>query len=377
MSESESHFTVWGFIKGFGKLMIGLLLLLQGLIGLIVMLLFVGVLVSISNGVAGNNDKITVTIPDNAALVLDPNGVLVEQAEEIDPFTVLIEEAYGVDEPQQIEVHDLVNVIRKAKDDKRIKGLVLDLGRLQVSSSGASKLHYIADELRAFKASGKPITAIGDYYSQDQYLLAANADKILMNDYGNIVIYGYGRYTAFVKSLLEKLKVTSHVFRVGTFKSAVEPFIRDDMSPEAKEANQAYLDVLWRRYISSVETARNLPAGSLENYANNLAAIMESVDGDFAQAALNSGLVDELQSRAEQNQYLISVYGADGNDKKSFKKVGYRRYLSAIDSDKDDGDPNIAIVTASGVIVDGEAPMGEAAGGDTIAAYLRKAREDE
>ena len=132
---------------------------------------------------------------------------------------MLIEEAYGVNEPTQIEVHDIVRVIRNAKEDKRIKGLVLDLGALQAAPSSASKLHYIADEISAFKESGKKVVAVGDFYSQDQYLLAAHADEIYMNDYGNIVIYGYGRYSTFVKSLLEKMKITSHVFRVGTFKS--------------------------------------------------------------------------------------------------------------------------------------------------------------
>jgi protease IV len=376
VSESDSHFTVWGFIKGFGKLMIGLLLLLQGLIGLVVMLLFVGVWISVANGVAGNKDKVSMTIPDEAALVLNPNGVLVEQAEQADAFEVFIEEAYGVDDPKQIEVHDIVRVIRKAKDDDRIKGLVLDLGRLQAPSSGASKLHYIADEIRAFKDSGKKVIAVGDFYSQDQYLLASNADEIYMNDYGNVVIYGYGRYSTFVKSLLEKLKITSHVFRVGTFKSAVEPFLRDDMSPEAKEANQAYLDVLWQEYVSSVEKARGLPTGAIDFYANNLSQVMADVGGDFAKAAVNSGLVDELKSRAEQNDYLVSVFGA-GKDDKSFKNVGYRRYLSAIVDEKDGSDPNIAVITASGAIVDGEAPAGQAAGGDTIAGFLKKARKDD
>ena len=376
MSESDSNFTVWGFIKGFGKLMIGLLLLIQGLIGLFVMLLFVGVLVSVTNGVAGNNDKVTVGVPDGAVLHLDPNGVLVEQAESADPFELLIEEAYGVNEPSQIEVHDIVRVIRKAKDDKRIKGLVLDLGALQAAPSSASKLHYIAEEIGAFKESGKKVIAVGDFYSQDQYLLAAHADEIYMNDYGNIVLYGYGRYTTFVKSLLEKMKITSHVFRVGTFKSAVEPFLRDDMSPEAKEANQAYLDVLWREYVTEVEGARGLQAGSIDQYANNLGDIMKTVNGDFAKAALETGLIDELKSRAEQNKYLVDQFGADRAGK-SFKKVSFRRYLTAIDEDHDGSNPNIAVVTAAGVIVDGEAPAGQAAGGDTIAALLKKAREDE
>ncbi len=376
MSESDSNFTVWGFIKGFGKLMIGLLLLIQGLIGLVVLLLFVGVIVSVTNGIAGSNDKVTVAVPDGAALHLNPNGILVEQAEEIDPFEVIIEEAYGVDEPRQIEVHDLVRAIRKAKDDKRIKGLVLDLGALQAPSSSASKLHYIANAINDFKSSGKKVIAIGDFYSQDQYLLAANANEIYMNDYGNVVLYGYGRYATFVKSLLEKLKVTSHVFRVGTFKSAVEPFLRDDMSPEAKEANQAYIDVLWSEYIRAVESARGLQVGSIDQYANNLGGIMQTVDGDFAKAALEFGLVDELKSRAEQNKYLADQFGAS-SDGKTFKNVGFRRYLTAIDKDKDDSDPNIAVVTAAGVIVDGEAPTGQAAGGDTVAALLKKARKDD
>ena len=356
--------------------MIGLLLLIQGLIGLVVLLIFVGVMVSITNGIAGNNDQVSIAIPDEAALHLNPNGVLVEQAETVDPFEVLIEEAYGVDEPKQIEVHDIVRAIRAAKDDDRIKGLVLDLGALQASSSSASKLHYVSDAIANFKESGKKVYAVGDFYSQDQYLLAANADQIFMNDYGNIVIYGYGRYATFVKSLLEKLKVTSHVFRVGTFKSAVEPFLRDDMSPEAKEANQAFLDTLWREYIARVESARGLQSGTIENYANNLSAIMETVDGDFAEAALQTGLVDELKSRAEQNKFLIDEFGAS-RDGESFKNVGYQRYLAAINGNEDGAADNIAVVTAAGVIIDGEAPAGQAAGGDTIAGLLKKAREDD
>lgn len=356
--------------------MIGLLLLLQGLIGLVVLLLFVGVMVSVTSGVAGNKEQVSVTIPDGAALTLDLNGVLVEQAEDVDPFEVIIEEAYGINEPMQIEVHDVVRVIREAKKDDRIKGIVLNIGALNVPASSASKLHYVADELADFKKGGKKIIAVGDFYSQEQYLLAAHADEIYMNDYGNVVIYGYGRYGTYIKSLLEKLKITSHVFRVGTFKSAIEPYTRDDMSPEAKEANNAYLGVLWREYINRVETARGLTPGSIDLYANNLNDIMESVNGDFGEAALKSGLVDGLKSRAEQNKLLIDAFG-EAREGKTYKSVGFKRYLMAIEGPKDGDAPNIAVVTASGVIIDGEAPAGAAAGGDTIAAKLRKAREDD
>ncbi len=376
MSEHESKFTIWGFIKGFAKLVIGFLLVLQGLIGLVILLLFVGVLGNIMNGMAGNNDEVSVSIPDDAALLLDPNGVLVEMAEEIDPFQVLIEEAYGVNEPTQISVHDVVRVIRTAKDDKRIKGLVLDLGSLGVSASSASKMHYLSDEIAKFKASGKKVIAVGDYYTQDQYLLAAGADEIYMNDFGNLLVYGYGSYGTYLKSFLEKLKVTSHVFRVGTFKSAVEPFLRDDMSPEAKEANLAYLQVLWRSYIETVEGARGLAPGTVENYANNMSAVMQSVNGDFAKAAVEAGFVDGLKSRSEMTKYLADTFGKS-RDGKSFKHVGYRRYLASVDRDTDGADPNIAVITAAGTIVDGEAPAGRAAGGETVSAQLKKARLDD
>ncbi|MEM9495656.1 MAG: signal peptide peptidase SppA [Pseudomonadota bacterium] len=377
MSAEDSNMTVWGFIKGFGKLMIGILLLVQGLIGLAVMLMFVAVLVSVSNGVAGGDETVSVSVPNDSALVIDPNGVLVEIAEDVDPFQLIIEEAYGIDQPGQIEVHDIVQVIREAKDDKRIKGLVLDLGNLQIPSSSASKAHYIADEISKFKESGKEVVAVGDFYSQEQYIIAANADKIFMNDYGNVLVFGYGRYNIFFKSLFEKLKITSHVFRVGTFKSAIEPFIRDDMSPEAKEANRAYLSVLWREYMASVEKARGLDQGAISRYANDFSSILREADGSFAHAALDFGLVDELKSRAEQNKYLTEKFGAARDNEDVFKNVSYRRYLTSLDQNKDGSAPNVAVITAAGAIVDGEAPIGQAAGGDTVAALLKKARKDD
>jgi len=376
VSGEDQNFTVWGFIKGFGKLLIGLLLLLQGLIGLVVLLLFVGVIVSVSNGMAGGDDEVSATIVKDSALVLNPKGVLVEQAEIIDPFEQALLEAYGASEPTQVEVHDIVKAIRKAKTDDRIKAIVLDLGALRIPASSASKLHYIAKTIDDFKTSGKSVIAVGDGYSQGQYLIAAHADEIYMNDYGNVVLYGYGRYSMFLKSFLEKLKITSHVFRVGTFKSAVEPFIRDDMSPEAKEANLAYLNFIWDAYAENVEAARELPPGAIKRYGNELGAIMRENGGDFARAAVQFGLVDELKSRPEQLAFLQEKFGKK-KDGKSFKNVSFRRYLAAIDKDPDGPDPNVAIVTAAGVIVDGDEPPGQVAAGDTVAKYLKQALEDD
>lgn len=373
VSSNSQNLSVWGFIKGFGKLVVGLLLLLQGLVGLVVLLLVLGLFGAAMNN-AGSKD--VVKVPQDAALVLNPEGVLVEQAEVVDPFEEVIGEAFGSNEPSQVEVHDLVRVIRKAKDDDRIKSIVLDLGKLYVPSFSASKMHYIAAELDAFKAADKEIIAVGDFYSQEQYFLAARANEVYMNDYGNVVLYGYGRYGTYIKSLFEKLKVTSHVFRVGTFKSAIEPFIRDDMSEEAKAANLAFLNVLWDQYANSVEQARGLEQGAIKQYANDLGALMRENDGDFAQTALSFGLIDGVKSRPDQLALLKEKFGA-GKEGKSFKKIVLKDYLEAIGDPEDTDSPNVAIVTAAGPIVDGEQPVGAAAGGDTVAKYLKKALEDD
>lgn len=376
MSGEEHNFTVWGFIKGFGKLLIGLLLLLQGLIGLVVMLLFVGVAISVSNGLAGGKAGAGPAVPPGAALLMDPAGVLVEQAEPKDTFEQAFQQAYGLDEEAQVEAGAIIRAVRKAKDDARIKGMVLDFSGLDIPSTSASKLHDIADEIDAFRASGKKVIAIGDSYGQEQYFLAAHADEVYLHDFGNVVFYGYGSYGAYIKSLLEKLKITSHVFRVGTFKSAVEPFLRDDMSPEAKEANLAFLNVLWDEYAGSTEKARGLPAGAVKKYAGEMGQILGQAGGDFAKSALDYGLVDGLKSRPEQIAYLTEQFGTS-KDGKSYKNVGFRRYLAAIGESEDGSAPNVGIVTVSGAIVDGEAPIGEAAGGDTVAGFLKQALEDD
>ena len=372
----ESGMTFWGFIKGIGKFIIGLSLLLQSLLFLILMVAFFGVLGGIAEQMGSDGEEgPTVKVPEGSALVLNPSGVLVEQAAEIDPFEQALQEAYGASSPTEIEVHDVIRAIRAAKEDENIKALVLDLGNLIIPSIYASKMHYVADELKDFRDSGKPVIAVGDGYSQEQYYLAANANEIFMHDYGAMFILGYGRYRTYQNEFINKLKITNHVFRVGTFKSALEPYLLDEMSEPAKEANRAYLDVLWRTYIDGVEEARELPQGTIENFANNLPEILETTGGDLAKAALETGLVDALKSREEQKQHLIDLVGKNKKGD-SFKGIGYRRYLLSVEKEKDGEAPNVAVVTAAGTIVDGEQPVG-VAGGDTIAKLLRKAREDD
>jgi protease-4 len=375
VSDDHNKASVWGFIKGFGKLIIGILLLLQGIVVLAVMLMIVGAVAGISSGFGGSAAP-SVKVPKEAALLVNPNGVLVEEAEPEDPFEQAIEDAYGVDEPSQIEVGELARAIRAAAKDDQIKGMVLDLTNLMIPTIGASKTHYLTAVLDEFKAGGKKIYAVSDFYTQEQYLLAARADEIYLHDKGSLILIGYGSYDIFLKSFLEKMMVTPHVFRVGTFKAAVEPFMRDDMSPEAKEANLAFLGSMWTAYTASVESARKLPAGTIDRFANDLNSILRETGGDFAEAAKKYKLVDKLASRPEQLAALQAVFGAN-EEGDSFKNIEYDDYLTHIGPVKDGAAPNIAVVTAAGTIVDGEAPAGQAAGGDTIAGYLKQALEDE
>lgn len=375
VAEEEHRSSVWGFIKGFGKLIIGILLVLQGVVGLALVLLLVGLFANASSFMAGGTGAVA-HVPSDAALLINPNGVLVEEAEPSDPFEVALQQAYGAEEPSQIEVGEIARAIRNAATDNRIKGIVLDLGHLYIPEISASKAHYLAAALDDFKKSGKKIFSIGDYYSQEQYLLAARADEIYLHDKGSVVFVGYAAYDGYVKSFLEKILVTPHVFRVGAFKAAVEPFLRDDMSAEAKEANLAFLGSMWAAYKTSVEKARGLETGSIDRFSNDFNTVLRESAGDLAQAALKSGLVDKLANRIEQKKAMVDAFG-ETDDDIGYTNVELSTYLAAIGPEKDGKDPNVAIVTAAGTIVDGEAAPGVAAGGDTVAANLKTALEDD
>ncbi len=375
VAEEENRPSVWGFIKGFGKLIIGILLILQGVVGLAMILLLIGLFSGASNFFAGGSGPVA-GVPNEAALLINPNGVLVEEAEPVDPFEQAFQQVYGSEEPSQIEVGEIARAIRNAATDDRIKGIVLDLGSLYIPEISASKAHYLAAVLDEFKKSGKKLYAVGDYYSQEQFLLASRADEIYLHDKGSLVLVGYAAYDGYVKSFLEKILVTPHVFRVGTFKAAVEPFLRDDMSPEAKEANLAFLGSMWSAYKSSVESARGLQSGAIDRFSNDFNTVLRESKGDLAKAALNAGFIDKLANRIEQKKAMIEAFG-ESDDDVGFKSVELSTYLAAIGAEKDGKNPNVAIVTAAGTIIDGEATPGTAAGGDTVAANLKRALKDD
>ncbi len=316
-------------------------------------------------------DKDTETQPQPGALVLDLSGPIVEQKDPVNPVDSLLSEAMGKEPQQENVLFDIVEAIRAASGDNDIKGLVLNLQNMPETS--LTKLRYIAKAITDFKQSGKPVYAYGDNFSQSQYYLASYADKVFMSPDGAILLTGYGSYTLYYKSLLEKLDVTTHVFRVGTYKSAIEPYIRDNMSDAAKEANTAWLNQLWQAYTSDVAKNRNIDAAELTPKLPDFIAALKSVDGDFAKLSVKLGLVDSLMTHPEMTQEFEKTFGTDQDH--NFNQISYYDYLASLTDINVPSKNKIAVVIASGAIIDGPQRPGTT-GGDTTAELLREARFD-
>ncbi|EGR3133408.1 signal peptide peptidase SppA [Vibrio parahaemolyticus] len=311
-------------------------------------------------------------IEKESALVMNLSGPIVEQRRYVNPMDSVAGSLLGNEMPKENVLFDIVDTIRYAKDDAKVSGLVLALRDLP--ETNLTKLRYIAKALNEFKASGKPVYAVGDFYNQSQYYLASYADKVYMAPDGGVLIKGYSAYSMYYKTLLEKLDVSTHVFRVGTYKSAIEPFIRDDMSDAAKESATRWVTQLWSAFVDDVTTNRNINAKVLNPTMEELLTEMKSVDGDLAQLAVKMGLVDELATRQDIRTLFAKEFGSDGKD--SYNAISYYDYLATIRPDYTVANHDIAVVVASGAIMDGQQPRGTV-GGDTVASLLRQARNDE
>ncbi|EGR1982581.1 TPA: signal peptide peptidase SppA [Vibrio parahaemolyticus] len=311
-------------------------------------------------------------IEKESALVMNLSGPIVEQRRYVNPMDSVAGSLLGNEMPKENVLFDIVDTIRYAKDDAKVSGLVLALRDLP--ETNLTKLRYIAKALNEFKASGKPVYAVGDFYNQSQYYLASYADKVYMAPDGGVLIKGYSAYSMYYKTLLEKLDVSTHVFRVGTYKSAIEPFIRDDMSDAAKESATRWVTQLWSAFVDDVTTNRNINAKVLNPTMEELLTEMKSVDGDLAQLAVKMGLVDELATRQDIRTLFAKEFGSDSKD--SYNAISYYDYLATIRPDYTLANHDIAVVVASGAIMDGQQPRGTV-GGDTVASLLRQARNDE
>ncbi len=315
-----------------------------------------------------------VRVPEHAALVLAPVGVLVEQLSG-DPVERSLVELQG-GQIRETLLSDLIRVLDAAADDQRITAVVLDLR--DFDGAGLSKLQEVALAIGRFRDTGKPVVAMGDSYTQAQYYLAAQADTVYMHPFGSVLLDGFGYYRAFFRSALDKLRIDVNVFRVGEYKSFVEPFLRDDMSEQDREASARWLNALWSAYQADIVTRRSLDAGSIDIYAAKLADRAEAAGGDLAQVALDTGLVDELLTRREFTNRMIDQVGASDHDPGDYSAIDYRDYLKAVDAEPSShgSSGNVGLLIAAGDIVDGEAPPGTI-GGDTLAAMIRSAAANE
>ncbi|MGY2572840.1 signal peptide peptidase SppA [Vibrio sp. C8] len=310
-------------------------------------------------------------VEKKSALVLNLSGPIVEQSSYLSPMDSVTGSVLGKDLPKENVLFDIVETLRHAKDDDKITGLVLALRNMP--ETNLTKLRYIAKAINEFKASGKPVYALSDMYNQSQYYLASYADKVFMAPDGAVLLHGYSAYNMYYKTLLEKLDVNTHVFRVGTYKSAIEPFIRDDMSDAARESASRWLTQLWGAYIDDVATNRGIDADVLTPNMDEFLALLEQTSGDLAQLSLNIGLVDELATRQQIRLELAKTFGSDGKD--SYNAVSYYDYAPTVTPQVSTANDDIAIVVASGTIMDGSQPRGSI-GGDSTAALLRQARND-
>ena len=309
--------------------------------------------------------------PTDKALVIRPLGPIVEQvAGSDDPFDNL-----SGDLPRELYVGDLLEVLETAASDDRVQDIILSLDN--INGTGQAVLYDVGNALQKIQEADKNIIAVGDYFTRSGYYLASFADEIIMNSDGLVEMDGFGRSRLFYKSFLDKIKVDFNVFRVGTFKSAVEPYLGNEMSEAAKEANLAYLDVLWSSYKDVISKNRGMTSEEIQYLVDNSDSILTAEGLSSSEAILNYGLVDKLLPRTKTRSYLKELFG-ESDDKKSFAQISGYEYFRLIQSEKSvvSAEDKIAVVVARGTIVNGVQPPGTI-GGDSTSRLIREAHEDE
>ncbi|ECF8341169.1 signal peptide peptidase SppA [Salmonella enterica] len=360
--------TLWRFIAGFFKWTWRVLNFVRemvlNLFFIFLVLVGVGIWMQIGNG---SNSEQTA----RGALLLDISGVIVDKPSTNHRLGALGRQLFGAssDRLQENSLFDIVNAIRQAKDDRNITGIVLDLKNF--TGADQPSMRYIGKALREFRDSGKPVFAVGENYSQGQYYLASFANKIWLSPQGQVDLHGFATNGLYYKTLLDKLKVSTHVFRVGTYKSTVEPFIRDDMSPAAREADSRWIGELWQNYLHTVSANRQISPQQLFPGAQAIIDGLTSVGGDTAKYALDHKLVDALASSADVEKALTKQFGWSKTEN-NYRAISYYDY--SLKTPADTGG-TIAVIFANGAIMDGEETPGNV-GGDTTASQIRDARLD-
>lgn len=359
--------TLWRIIAGFFKWTWRALNFVRELVFniffILLILVGVGIWMQLSSGPAEHTSR--------GALLLDITGVVVDKPSSSSKLSALGRQLFGAssDRLQENSLFDIVETIRQAQADRNITGIVLDLKNF--AGADQPSMQYIGKALKAFRDSGKPVYAVGDNYSQGQYYLASFANKVWLSPQGVVDLHGFATNGLYYKSLLDKLKVSTHVFRVGTYKSAVEPFIRDDMSPAAREADSRWIGELWQNYLGTIAANRQITPQQVFPGAQGVLDGLSKVGGDTAKYALDNKLVDTLGSSADAEKVLVKQFGWSDMDK-NYRAISMYDYPLKKPSEVGS---SVAVIFANGAIMDGEETAGNV-GGDTTAAQIRDARID-
>ena len=377
MSESASN-PFWRFLVGVGKVINfvnHLVFNVFMLLFLLVLFALLAIMMAAKSGSGGGGGLTPVL--DKTALVLDLDGTLVEQYTSAPISRAIAQASGGRDAGREIQLRDVVQALEIAKDDDHIGRVVLRADGFRVA--GFAAMRELGAALRDFRASGKPVVAYGTMMEQKGYYLAAQADQVYLDPDGGILLEGLGRYRMYYREgLQDKLGVDVHLFRVGEYKSAAEPYILDAASPESREADLFWMNDLWQRYLADVAQARKLPVAQLTTMVNDLPARVHAANGDLAQLALDAGLVDGLKTR-EEFEAMVGKQGAWDEDAHSFRQVGLYPYLLQRRTGRGgllDRRGEVAVVVAQGEITDGDQPPGTV-GGESTSALIRQAREDD
>jgi protease-4 len=331
---------------------------------------FVVIVLSIVISLLGGDER--PSLRDNSALIIRPMGMIVEQT--VAPRNW--QDALFQDSSNAvIEIGDILHAIEIAGTDEKIKMIVLNLDDLYGVSLTQAK--RIVSALHAFKESGKKVVSYGNVFEQNQYYIASSASEIYMNPWGQMLLQGYGGNNLYLKDLLAKLDINMHIFRVGEFKSATEPFSRINMSDEARQASTSLYEGIWQELVEGIAENRQLTSTEVNNYAQNFDTLLAKTNGDMARTALEANLIDELLT---QDQVETRIAAEVGRYKNEINGIGMRTYLSIrglVDEAYDETAPEIGVIVVQGAILEEGQGLSNVASAEDLVERIRQARFNE
>jgi protease IV len=334
---------------------------------LLLLLVFIALVISL---LPGEEAK----IPSGTVLRLDIAGDIVEEKKLLSTFEKLLQDSLAINTPEpETALQDILDIIRGAAGDNRIVALVLNVKDMR--RGGMNQLQTIGQALNDFKKTGKKVVAAEDYYTQSQYFLASYADKVLVNPMGGVDMHGIGVYRLYFKDAVEKLEINYNVFKIGSYKSALEPFTRNSMSPADKQQNELWLAALWQVYTDEIAKQRNIPVHAVQYYTDNIDKALDSTKGDTARLALETGLVDQIATRQETATYLASLSPIQTGAPELLSSMDYLNTITPSFTPETSEESKVGLIIAEGNILPGKQPPGMI-GGDSLANLIKKARED-